>query len=80
MLPELEVAIGALGVAGGAAGWLAHHSSKLSRVEQKLDDHIDAQKISFAQFQEELTQIKSNLPNGEIEEILSIVKELKAKR
>jgi hypothetical protein len=66
--------IAGLTAAGGAASYLLTQSNKLSRVEQKLDDHIEDEKRQFAAWNERFAEIDSKLPNGELHEALELLR------
>lgn len=68
---------GGLALFGGGTGFLINQTNKLSRLEQKLDDHIITEVATFNGINNQLAEIKAQLPNGELVQILSEVQALR---
>jgi len=68
-----EMVVAAVTAAGAA---LVNNVYRLSKISSSLGTHIDVEEIRDAAFKKELKKIKKKLPNGEVEQIYQMVKEL----
>lgn len=69
--------IAGISTMGAGAGFLISLYSKLTRVEQKLDDHVAWETGKYEDMRVYMEEIEKRLPNGELHEALSILRELK---